>query len=64
MAAFTSFDSSVKISKVELSAVQMRVAQVGQGPDIVCEGHWGHTVSDLSDDPDCYPDSSSSGYFG
>ena len=35
MVAFTSFDSSVKISKVELSDVQMRVAQVGQGPDIV-----------------------------
>jgi 3-oxoadipate enol-lactonase len=35
MAAFTSFDSSVKISTVELSAVQMRVARIGQGPDIV-----------------------------
>lgn len=35
MAAFTSFDSSVTIRTVNTSAVRMRVAQVGQGPDIV-----------------------------
>jgi len=35
MAAFEAFNSSVEVSTVKTSAVEMRVAQVGEGPDIV-----------------------------
>lgn len=35
MAAFGNFDSSVRVTTVETSGTQSRVAQVGDGPDIV-----------------------------